>query len=65
MTFPIGVTFPNRLGGGAQRAKSAQATIKNLIESDFLFKIDPFLTDIGGLSPSLWGGGARAPPKEM
>ena len=47
--------------GGRQRAKSAQDTIKIMMESDFSSNLTPFLTNIGGLNPRL---GGRALPKK-
>ena len=35
-------------GGGAQRAKNVQGTIKILMEFDFSSNLTPFLTNIGG-----------------
>ena len=60
MALALVVTFPTQLGGGGggQRAKSAQGTIKILMESDFSSNLTPFLTNIGGISPSLGGGGS-------
>ena len=43
----IGVTFRNRLEGGG-RSKSAQDTIKILMESDFSSNLTLFLTNIVG-----------------
>ena len=49
---PIGVNFPNRLGGGGgQRMKGAQGTIKILMKSDFFSDFTPFLAIIGGPGP--------------
>ena len=56
----IGVTFLNRLGEGA---KSAEGTIRILMESDFSSYLTLFLTNIGGsahywgLRPTLGAGG--------
>ena len=63
----MGVTFQNRLAGG-QRAKSAQGTIKILMELDFYSNLTPFLTNIGG-SAHHWGAqpniGVLGPSKEI
>ena len=58
----IVVTFPYRSGGGGQRAKSAQDTIKILMQADFSSNLAPFLTNMGlstplGGHPNIGGGG--------
>ena len=55
----IGVTFFKSIGGGGeQRAKSAQGTIKILMESDFFL-----ILEIGPVTS--FGGGRYAHPKRM
>ena len=52
----IGVPFQIDWGGGTQRMKNVQGTVKILIKSDFSSDLTRFLAIIGG-------GGARALPK--
>ena len=53
--------YSKSIGGGGQRAESAQGIIELLMESDFSLYLTPFLANMGGGSAQHWEG--SGPPK--